>query len=107
MYMTASQKGGTIYIGVTSDLARRMPEHKNGQGSRFTSRYGAQRLVCYEEYFDIGRCHTARKIVKALAAPMEDRTDREDQSRMVRALSRDGLVSDPHRRGARMSRHGS
>ena len=89
-----------------------MPEHKAGQGSRFTSRYAVHRLVWYEEYFDIADAiqrekSLAREIVKALAAPMEDRTDREDQSRMVRALSRDGLVSDLHRRGARMSRHGS
>ncbi|PBB16396.1 GIY-YIG nuclease family protein [Mesorhizobium sp. WSM4313] len=53
VYMTASQKGGTIYIGVTNDLARRIPEHKNGQDSSFASRYGVQRLVWYEEYFDI------------------------------------------------------
>jgi hypothetical protein len=33
VYMTASQKGGTIYIGVTNDLGRRMPEHKSGEGS--------------------------------------------------------------------------
>ncbi|WP_292602821.1 GIY-YIG nuclease family protein, partial [Mesorhizobium sp.] len=33
------QKRGTIYIGVTNDLRRRMPEHKSGNGSRFTSRY--------------------------------------------------------------------
>nr|WP_287345569.1 GIY-YIG nuclease family protein [Mesorhizobium sp.] len=52
-YMTASQKRGTIYIGVTNDLGRRMPEHKSGDGSRFTSRYGVQRLVWYEEHFDI------------------------------------------------------
>ncbi|MER8466937.1 GIY-YIG nuclease family protein [Mesorhizobium sp. M1396] len=53
VYMTASQKRGTIYIGVTNDLGRRMPEHKSGTGSRFTSHYGVQRLVWYEEYFDI------------------------------------------------------
>nr|WP_287215938.1 GIY-YIG nuclease family protein [Mesorhizobium sp.] len=47
--MTASQKRGTIYIGVTNDLGRRMPEHRSGEGSRFTSRYGVQRLVWYEE----------------------------------------------------------
>lgn len=79
VYMTASQKGGTIYIGVTNDLGRRMPEHKSGQGSRFTSQYGVQRLVWYEEYFDIGR-HPAREIAQALAAAMEGRTDRKGQS---------------------------
>ena len=53
VHMTGSQKGGTIYIGVTNDLSRRMPEHKAGQGSSFTSRYGVQRLIWYEQYFDI------------------------------------------------------
>ncbi|MBZ9756372.1 GIY-YIG nuclease family protein [Mesorhizobium sp. ESP6-5] len=38
---------------VAKTLGRRMPEHKSGQGSRFTSQYGVQRLVWYEEYFDI------------------------------------------------------
>ncbi len=51
--MTASQRNGTIYIGVTNDLGRRIPEHRNGTGSRFTARYGVRRLVWYEEHFDI------------------------------------------------------
>jgi putative endonuclease len=53
VYMMASQKRGTIYIGVTNDLARRIPEHKSGKGSRFTARYGVRRLVWYEEHHDI------------------------------------------------------
>ena len=53
VYITASQKRGTIYIGVTNDLARRMPEHKASDGSRFARRYGVLRLVWYEEHFDI------------------------------------------------------
>jgi putative endonuclease len=53
VYMTVSQKRGTIYIGVTNDLARRIPEHRDGKGSRFTARYGVKRLVWYEEHFDI------------------------------------------------------
>ena len=48
VYMTASQKRGTIYIGVTNSLGRRMPEHKTGTGSHFTARYGVKRLVWYE-----------------------------------------------------------
>lgn len=54
VYMTASQKRGTIYTGVTNSLGRRLPEHKSNAGSRFTARYGVQRLVWYEEHFDIG-----------------------------------------------------
>ena len=53
VYLTASRKRGTIYIGDTNDPGRRMPEHKSGEGSRFTGRYGVERLVWYEEYFDI------------------------------------------------------
>jgi len=48
VYMTASQKRGTIYIGVTNDLARRVPEHKAQSGPGFTARYGVTRLVWYE-----------------------------------------------------------
>ncbi|AWC24348.1 GIY-YIG nuclease family protein [Aminobacter sp. P9b] len=51
--MTASQKDGTIYVGVTNDLARRLPEHKSGEGTGFTARYGVHRLVWYEEHIDI------------------------------------------------------
>jgi putative endonuclease len=53
VYMMASQKRGTIYIGVTNDLARRVPEHRTGGGSMFTARYSVRRLVWYEEHFDM------------------------------------------------------
>ncbi|TPI45263.1 GIY-YIG nuclease family protein [Mesorhizobium sp. B2-9-1] len=52
VYMTASQKGGTIYIGVTNDLARRIPSTRPARLG-FASRYGVQRLVWYKEFFDI------------------------------------------------------
>ncbi len=52
-YMLASKKGGTIYTGVTGSLARRIPQHKEGTGSKFAARYGVQRLVWYEEFFDV------------------------------------------------------
>lgn len=51
-YMLASQKNGTIYIGVTGDLARRIPQHKERQGKGFTARYDVVRMVWYEEFFD-------------------------------------------------------
>jgi putative endonuclease len=64
VYMTASQKHGTIYIGVTNDLARRIPEHRDGKGSRFTARYGVKRLVWYEEHFDIRDAIQGEKSLK-------------------------------------------
>jgi putative endonuclease len=49
VYILASYKGGTLYIGVTNDIARRLAEHRAGLGG-FTSRYGVFRLVYMEEF---------------------------------------------------------
>ena len=92
VYMTASQKRGTIYIGVTNDLGRRIPEHKEGSGSRFTKRYGVIRLVWYEEHFDIRDAIQREKSLKRWPRAMEDRPDREEQPRMARVVSRHWLV---------------
>jgi putative endonuclease len=48
-YLLASKKGGTLYCGVTSDLPRRIWEHRSGFSKGFTARYGVKRLVWYEE----------------------------------------------------------
>ena len=49
VYIMASKRNGTLYIGVTSDLLRRVAEHKSGDTGGFASRYGVDRLVYYEE----------------------------------------------------------
>ncbi|MBI5101921.1 MAG: GIY-YIG nuclease family protein [Nitrospirae bacterium] len=48
VYILASQKRGTLYIGVTSNLAKRIYEHKNDVVEGFTKKYGVHRLVYYE-----------------------------------------------------------
>ncbi len=48
VYIMASQRRGTLYIGVTSNLPKRIYEHKNGMAEGFTKKYGAKRLVYYE-----------------------------------------------------------
>ncbi|KPB01720.1 GIY-YIG nuclease family protein [Ahrensia marina] len=53
VYMTASKKGGTIYIGVTADLSQRIYDHKQMDTKSFTAKYGVTRLVWYEEHDDI------------------------------------------------------
>ena len=48
VYILASRPGGSTYVGETSDLPRRVQEHREGRGSVFTSRYGIRALVWYE-----------------------------------------------------------
>lgn len=48
VYILASKPYGTLYIGVTNNLARRVFEHREGIGSRFAKRYGETQLVWYE-----------------------------------------------------------
>ena len=54
VYILASQRNGTLYIGVTSNLVRRVSEHKNKQTKGFTSEYAVNMLVHYEEFDDVG-----------------------------------------------------
>ena len=53
VYIMANRKNGTIYIGVTSDLAKRTYEHREGVVPGFTKRYGCKRLVWFEAFDDI------------------------------------------------------
>ena len=48
VYLLASQRNGTLYIGSTDDLVRRVFEHKDKQRRGFTSKYGVDRLVWFE-----------------------------------------------------------
>lgn len=48
IYILASKKNGTLYIGVTSDLVRRIYEHKNDLVEGFTRKYGIHNLVYFE-----------------------------------------------------------
>jgi len=50
IYILVSGSGNAMYIGVTSDLERRIWEHRNGQGSEFARKYRATQLVYAEEY---------------------------------------------------------
>ncbi len=52
-YIMASKKNGTLYIGVTDDLPRRVWQHKNNVHDRFTKKYNVHRLVWYEATTDI------------------------------------------------------
>jgi putative endonuclease len=53
VYILASGRHGTLYVGITNDLTRRMSEHKAKRVPGFTRRYGVDKLVYCEEYSSI------------------------------------------------------
>ena len=53
VYIMASQRNGTIYLGVTSNLPKRVYEHREGLVDGFTKKHGCKLLVWYESYDDI------------------------------------------------------
>lgn len=64
IYILASKRNGTLYIGVTNDLVRRVYEHREGLVPGFTKRYGVKRLMYYEETDDIGAAIWREKCLK-------------------------------------------
>ena len=64
VYILASQKRGTLYIGVTSRLTERISEHREGKIEGFTKRYGVNRLVHLEPYMDIHEALAREKALK-------------------------------------------
>ena len=64
VYIMASGRDGTLYIGVTSDLARRAFEHREGLVDGFTKTYGVKQLVWYEWHDDIRTAIQREKTMK-------------------------------------------
>lgn len=64
VYILASKKNGTIYVGVTSNLQKRIYEHKQGVFKGFTKRYNIKILVYYEVFDDIMEAIKREKILK-------------------------------------------
>jgi len=56
VYILASRKHGTIYIGRTNNLARRLFEHQSGEIEGFTKKYGVHRLVWFEVFDELDVC---------------------------------------------------
>ena len=64
VYLLASKRNGTLYLGVTSDLPKRAWEHKNDLVEGFTKRYGIHQLVYYELHEDMVSAITREKQLK-------------------------------------------
>lgn len=64
VYILASQRNGTLYIGVTSSLIKRVWEHRNDVVEGFTQRYGVHILVFYEQHATMEAAITREKQLK-------------------------------------------
>jgi putative endonuclease len=64
VYLLASRRYGTLYLGVTNDLARRTWEHKTKVHNGFSSKYGVDKLVWYEVFDQINEAIAREKSMK-------------------------------------------
>src|ERR1700686_2611316 len=64
VYILASRIGGTLYIGVTNDLIRRVSEHKKKLVPGFTKKYDVSRLVYFETFRDVRWAISREKLLK-------------------------------------------
>jgi putative endonuclease len=78
VYLTASGKHGTLYLGVTNNLVRRIHEHKSKVIPGFTSQYDVTRLVWYEVYDDPTNAITREKDIKKWRRDWKIRLIEED-----------------------------
>ena len=65
VYIIASKRNGTLYVGVTSDIGRRAFEHRAGSVDGFTKRYGCKRLVWLEPYDRMDEAIAREKQIKS------------------------------------------
>ena len=64
VYILASCPGGTVYVGVTNNLIRRVFEHREGLVRGFTKRYGVKMLVYYEQHATVEAAIQREKNIK-------------------------------------------
>ena len=65
IYFMASQRNGTLYVGVTSNLVQRAWQHRTGAIPGFTTRYGCKLLVYFESHPDMATAIAREKQIKA------------------------------------------
>ena len=65
VYIMANKRNGTLYTGVTSDIIKRVYQHKEAEIDGFTKRYNCKQLVYYEQYIDMPSAIEREKQIKA------------------------------------------
>jgi putative endonuclease len=89
VYILASGRNGTLYIGITNNLRTRIEQHRSGRGSEFVKKYGVYRLVRVEEFASPQDAITREKQLKnwhrdwKIRLIEEDNPDWSDLSRLL------------------------
>ena len=74
-YILVNKRNGTLYIGVTSDLIKRVWEHRNNFVEGFTKKYGVHFLVWYELHGSMESADPARETIERLETKVENAFD--------------------------------
>jgi putative endonuclease len=93
VYLLASRRHGTLYLGVTNDLVRRIHEHKTTTIPGFTRRYGVDRLVWFEIYDDPVTAISRAKELKKWRRDWKVRLHRRAEPGVARPLRNDRQVT--------------
>jgi putative endonuclease len=64
VYILASKKNGTLYVGMKEDIGKRVVRHKKGKGSKFVKKYNIGRLVYFEKTKDYRTAHSKERQLK-------------------------------------------
>ena len=92
VYILASMKNGTLYIGVTNDLERRIYEHKNDLLPGFTRKYGVHLLVYYEMFEDINDAIIREKQLNKWNRSWKIRLSEKHNPKWVDLYNEDGEI---------------
>jgi putative endonuclease len=104
VYILSSRRHGTLYIGVTTDLPKRIWEHRAGVVKGFTRRFGVKRLVYFETYHDIGdaivRERRMKEWLRAWKVALIERDNPFWEDLAVTLLGFEPLPARPRREGS-------
>ena len=83
VHILSSQYNGTLYVGVTNSLQRRIWEHKQGNADGFTKKHRIDRLVYFEQFQDIDYAIRREKEIKGWRRQKKNRPDRAGKPRLA------------------------
>jgi putative endonuclease len=95
VYMMTNFTRSVLYIGVTNDIRLRVAQHKNGEGSIFTSKYKCFYLLHFEEYFQINEAIAREKQLKNWQRKWKDELIKKENPDL-KNLAADGMECNNH-----------